>query len=84
MTGAWAFTIGQLADGSTHSYTVTATDAAGNVSQPSAALNFVVDTTAPTVAVSIDNNDVNVAHPTALVTFTFSKPPTDFSLNDVT
>ena len=35
-----------LADGSTHSYTVKATDAAGNVSQPSAALNFVVDTDA--------------------------------------
>ena len=38
----------------------------------------------PTVAVSIDNTVLNVAHPTALVTFTFSKPPTDFSLNDVT
>ena len=43
-TGAWSFPIGVLADGSTHSYTVTATDAAGNVSQPSAALSFVVDT----------------------------------------
>ena len=43
-TGAWSLPIGQLADGSTHSYTVTATDAAGNVSQPSAALSFVVDT----------------------------------------
>jgi Bacterial Ig-like domain len=38
----------------------------------------------PTVAVSIDSSDVNVANPTALVTFTFSEPPTDFSLNDVT
>jgi hypothetical protein len=83
-TGAWSFLVGQLPNGSTHSYTVTATDAANNVSQPSAALNFVVDTTAPTVAVSIDNTDVNVANPTGLVTFTFSKPPTDFSLNDVT
>jgi len=83
-TGAWSFLIGQLPNGSTQSYTVTATDAAGNVSQPSAALNFVVDTTAPTVAVSIDNTVVNVANPTGLVTFTFSKPPTDFSLNDVT
>ena len=45
-TGAWSFTIGTLADDSTHSYTVTATDAAGNVSQPSTALNFVVDTDA--------------------------------------
>ena len=38
-TGAWSFPIGLLADGSTHSYTATATDAAGNVSQPSDALN---------------------------------------------
>jgi Bacterial Ig-like domain len=45
---------------------------------------FTVDTVTPTVAVSIDNTDVNVANPTALVTFTFSKAPTDFSLNDVT
>ena len=44
-TGVWSFPIGQLADASTHSYTVTATDAAGNVSQPSFALNFTVDTT---------------------------------------
>jgi len=83
-TGAWSVPIGQLPNGSTHSYAVTATDAAGNVSQPSAALNFVVDTTAPGVVVSINNTDVNVANPTGLVTFTFSKPPTDFSLNDVT
>ena len=83
-TGAWSLPIGQLADGSSHSYTVTATDTAGNVSQPSDALGFVVDTTAPTVAVSIDNTDINIANPTAPVTFTFSEAPTDFSLNDVT
>ena len=35
-----------LADG-TYSYTVTATDAAGNTSQPSGALAFTVDTMAP-------------------------------------
>src|SRR6516165_5425950 len=46
-TGAWSFGIGTLADASAHSYTVTTTDAAGNVSQPSAALNFTVDTTPP-------------------------------------
>ena len=83
-TGAWSFPIGVLADGSSHSYTLTATDAAGNVSQPSNALAFTVDTVAPSVAVSIDNTNLNLANPTALVTFTFSKPPTDFSLNDVT
>jgi hypothetical protein len=52
VTGAWSFPIGQLADATTHNYTVTATDAAGNVSQPSAALNFLVDTTAPTVTIA--------------------------------
>src|SRR5258708_8236672 len=52
-TGAWSFTLGTLADGSTHSYTVTATDAAGNVSARSAALAFTVDTTAPTAALAI-------------------------------
>ncbi len=44
---------------------------------------FTVDTVVPTVSVSIDNTVLNVAHPTALVTFTFNKAPTDFSLNDV-
>ena len=44
----------------------------------------MVDTTAPTVTVSIDNTHINVANPTATVTFTFSKSPMDFSLNDVT
>jgi large repetitive protein len=83
-TGAWSLPIGVLADASAHSYTVTATDAAGNVSQPSDPLAFTVDTTMPTVAVSIDKTIVNAVDPTAQVTFTFSKPPVDFSLNDVT
>jgi ribosomal protein L6P/L9E len=81
-TGAWSFPIGVLADASTHSYTVTATDAAGNVSKPSGALIFAVDTTAPTVAVSIDNADVNVANGTGTVTFSFSEAPTSFALAD--
>jgi hypothetical protein len=37
-------------------------------------------TTAPTVQVSIDRSDVNLAHNTALVTFTFSEAITDFSI----
>jgi autotransporter-associated beta strand protein/probable HAF family extracellular repeat protein len=51
-TGIWSFPIGQLADTSTHSYTVTATDAAGNVSQPSAPFSFTVDTTTSESAIS--------------------------------
>src|SRR5262249_1692361 len=34
--------------------------------------------------VAIDNHDVNVAHGTGTVTFTFSEAPTDFSLGHVT
>jgi hypothetical protein len=36
--------------------------------------------TPPTVAVSINNTDVNVAHGTGTVTFTFSEAPTAFTL----
>ena len=54
-TGAWSFTIGALADGSTHSYTAVATDVAGNTGSASAVLSFTVDTTAsaaPSVALA--------------------------------
>ena len=51
-TGAWSFGIGTLADASAHSYTVTTTDAAGNVSQNSSALIFVVDKVPPTVTIT--------------------------------
>jgi hypothetical protein len=69
-TAAWSFGIGTLADASTHSYTVTATDAAGNVSQPSAALNFTVDTTPPAKPAApadsaVVNGYVNAANDTA-------------------
>ncbi|RTL72620.1 MAG: hypothetical protein EKK41_03755, partial [Hyphomicrobiales bacterium] len=42
-TGAWSHTVGVLADGS-YSYVATATDAAGNVSLPTAPLAFTVKT----------------------------------------
>ena len=45
-TGHWSYTLGQLADGS-HSFTATATDAAGNTGRFSSALAFAVDTVAP-------------------------------------
>src|SRR5262249_17452514 len=41
-TGAWSFGIGTLADVSAHSYTVTTTHAAGQVTQQSAAVQFRV------------------------------------------
>lgn len=45
--------------------------------------SFTVDTVTPTVAISVDHNAMNVAGPTALVTFTFSDAPTSFTLADV-
>ena len=40
------------------------------------------DTTAPTVALSIDNTDVNVAHGNGTVTFSFNEAPVAFALAD--
>ena len=69
-SGAWSFQVGSLADGSAHSYTVTATDAAGNASAMGAALNFVVGSGGPAqpgapVDGSVSNGAVNAAHDTA-------------------
>lgn len=46
-TGAWTFTPGIPLSNGNHALTVTATDAAGNVSPTSAGFNIVVDTVAP-------------------------------------
>ncbi|TYO61530.1 DUF642 domain-containing protein [Bradyrhizobium hipponense] len=45
-SGAWSLTTAQLPDG-THTFTANATDAAGNVSSKSAALNVIVSATPP-------------------------------------
>src|SRR6185437_8951996 len=45
-TGAWTYTTATLSDG-THSFTATATDAAGNLGAASAALSMTIDTAAP-------------------------------------
>ncbi|MEZ3500634.1 Ig-like domain-containing protein [Pantoea sp. KPR_PJ] len=50
--GSWSFTTPALAEGA-HSLTATATDAAGNVSQPSAPVTFTVDTTPPAVVADL-------------------------------
>jgi VCBS repeat-containing protein len=47
-TGAWTFTPTTSIGQGSHNLTVTATDAAGNVSQPGAAFNINVDSIAPT------------------------------------
>ena len=51
--GSWTYVIGVLANGSSHSYTVMATDPAGNTSAPSNPLAFTVNTTAPAEPLAI-------------------------------
>ncbi|WEJ82968.1 BapA/Bap/LapF family large adhesin [Kluyvera intermedia] len=55
--GSWSVTTSPLLNGS-HSLTMTATDATGNISTPSTPFNFTVDTVAPTpiLALSVSNN----------------------------
>ena len=56
-TQSWAFTTAPLADG-VHNFTVTSTDAAGNVSAVST-LNVTIDTVAPNAPVITSNTIVN-------------------------
>jgi VCBS repeat-containing protein len=55
-TGNWSYTPAALADGSIHTYKITATDAAGNTSADSADFVLHIDTSisAPQVTVNID------------------------------
>ena len=58
-TGAWTFTPTTALGQGSHNLTVTATDAANNVSQPSAAFNINVDSIAPTApTITLVNDDV--------------------------
>jgi len=68
--GAWSYKVGDLANGSSHSYAVTATDAAGNVSAMSDVLSFTVDTRRPAAPTgladtAISHDYVNKAHDTS-------------------
>ena len=56
--GLWSFTTGALAD-VPHSFTATATDAAGNTSPRSSALSVTTDTTAPNAPVIASDAIVN-------------------------
>ena len=73
--GAWSYKVGALANGSTHSYAVTATDTAGDVSAMSGALSFTVDASPPAAPTgladaAISHGYVNAAHDTAGQTLT--------------
>lgn len=55
--GSWNFTPSTALPPGEHQLTVTATDSAGNVSPPSPALNFVVDTVAPDAPAIVNASD---------------------------
>ncbi|EMX9182038.1 BapA prefix-like domain-containing protein [Citrobacter sedlakii] len=57
--GSWSFTPSTLSDG-THSITVTATDATGNISAPSGTYTITVDTIPPQPAGNLDVSDDGV------------------------
>jgi hypothetical protein len=68
-TGAWSFTLGQLAEGA-HKLSATASDVAGNTSAASDVLSFTVDITAPGAPANLADTKivggyVNAAHDVA-------------------
>ncbi|WP_054177789.1 Ig-like domain-containing protein [Trabulsiella odontotermitis] len=64
--GSWTFTPGTPLTGGNHSFTVTATDAAGNTSTPSSAFTVVVDITPPAVPVITGVTDNTTPHTGAI------------------
>ena len=71
--GAWSYTPAALSAGM-HTISVTAADAAGNASPASSGLVLIIDTTAPTLAISSSASQLRMGE-TALITFTFSEDP---------
>ena len=65
-SGAWTFPIPALSEGD-HSLTTTVTSPAGNVSAPSAAIDFTVDTEAPAepTGLQLSNDEADPAIPVA-------------------
>jgi hypothetical protein len=72
-----------LAGGTITASMQVAPDAAGNTFVPVNASNSAtLQTSSPTVAVTTNNTDVNLAHGTATITFTFGAAPAAFVLGD--
>ncbi len=59
------------------------TDAAGNTGTVNTSANYAIDTTAPTVAITMADTALKIGE-TSLVTFTFDEAPTSFTQEDVT
>jgi large repetitive protein len=82
-SGNWSITTSTLAEGD-HTLAAVAIDAAGNASTASGALDVIIDTTAPTLAITSDVAALKAGQ-TATITFTFSEDPgTTFTAGDVT
>ncbi|MFD2365131.1 Ig-like domain-containing protein [Pseudoduganella sp. GCM10020061] len=80
--GTWSITAGSLTAGM-HSITAVVTDAAGNVSAPSGALEVMVDRSAPVLAITSSASALKAGE-TAVITFTFSEDPGDsFAAGDI-
>lgn len=71
--GSWSLNVTGLAQG-THQLQINATDAAGNTSTYSDASTVVIDTTAPTLAITSNVSALKTGE-TATITFTFSEDP---------
>ena len=56
----------------------------GNPGTGATAPAFMVDTVTPSVTVTTNNTDVNLAHGTATISFAFSEAPNSLSLGDTT
>ncbi|MCO5976180.1 Ig-like domain-containing protein, partial [Ideonella oryzae] len=86
-SGNWSFTTGTLAGG-THSFTATATDAAGNDSAASSALSVSIDTTAPTLSSSSPADNATGVSASGNITLNFSEAVDqgtgNFVLHDIT
>ena len=59
------------------------TDAAGNTGTANTSANYTIDTTAPTVIITMADTALQAGE-TSLVTFTFDETPTGFTQGDVT
>ncbi|MDQ6962466.1 MAG: SwmB domain-containing protein, partial [Mariprofundaceae bacterium] len=79
----WTYTPATaLVNGTTYSFNAIATDAVGNASAPTTNHVVIVDTLAPTVAITSDQTAL-AAGKTAVVTFTLSEASTNFALADI-
>lgn len=73
-SGNWTYTFPSALPEAAYNLSVTISDQAGNTSLPSSVRTIIVDTTAPTLAIS-SNVNVLKGGETASITFTFSEDP---------